>query len=113
MRPALLALSLLVLASATASALPSQPRVVARIRVGSQPCSSVEARGRLWVTNYGDSTVSVVDPGRNRRVGKPIRVDSSPCGIVFGAGSVWTHAYGSNRLDRINPRKRKVTRRIR
>ena len=39
------------------------------------------------VTNFVSHTVSVVDPKRNRVLGKPIRLDSEPCGIV--AGSLW------------------------
>ena len=93
-----------------AGAQATAPQVVAKIRVGTHPCSAVEANGRLWVTNFVSHTVSVVDPKRNRVLGKPIKVDSEPCGIVAGAGSVWTHSYGTNRLARINPRTRKVKR---
>ena len=99
-----------IVAVASLAGAQASPSVVAKIRVGVHPCSAVEANGRLWVTNFVSNTVSVVDPVRNRVVGKPIKVDSEPCGIVAGAGSVWTHAYGGTRLDRIDVRTRKVTR---
>src|SRR5262249_61183709 len=105
-------LSLVAVAGAAASPAGS-PLVVTKIRVGAKPCASVAAKGLLWVTNYGSSPVSVIDPAKNRVVGKPIRVDPGPCGIVAGAGSIWTHAFNSDRVDRINPRSRRVTQRIR
>jgi len=75
-----LALILFLGFAGIAGAQAAAPQVLAKIRVGTHPCSAVEANGRLWVTNFVSHTVSVVDPKRNRVLSKPIKVDSQPCG---------------------------------
>ena len=116
MRRALLAVSIvalaLPLAGAGARAVDSV-QVLAKISVGKKPCAAAFGYGLVWVTNYGQGTVRVVDPQRNRPVGKAIKVGSAPCGIVTGGGAVWVNEYGTNRVVKINPRKRRVAASIR
>ena len=87
--------------------------VVAKISVGKKPCAAAAGFGAVWVTNYGQGTVRVIDPATNRAVGKAIKVGSAPCGIDTGGGAVWVNEYGTNRVVKINPRKRKVAASIR
>jgi YVTN family beta-propeller protein len=116
MRRVLLAISIVALAlplagAAAPGAAPIQ--VLAKISVGKKPCTAAAGFGAVWVTNYGQGTVRVIDPARNRTIGKAIKVGSAPCGIVTGGGAVWVNEYGTNRVVKINPRKRKVAASIR
>ena len=110
MRTYLIALTLLLVPS-VALATDSSPRVVAKIRVGSQPCAGVAAFGSFWETNYGTATLSRVNPATNR-VTKTGRLGAQPCGIAAGAGSIWIDGYGTSRIERINRKTLKVTKRI-
>jgi YVTN family beta-propeller protein len=110
MRRYLLALSLLV-APAVATAAGAAPRVVAKIRVGSQPCAGVAAFGSFFETNYGSATLSRVNP-RTNKVTKTGNLGSQPCGIAAGAGSLWIDGYGTSRVERVNRKTLKVSRRI-
>ena len=92
-----------------AGAQSTAPQVVAKIRVGTHPCAAVEANGRLWVTNFTSHTVSVVDPKRNRVLGKPIKVDSQP--VDRGRRRQRLDALLRHEsLARIDPHTRKVKR---
>jgi len=75
--------------------------VVARVRTGSQPCGVLVAAGKVWVSNYGDSTLVSVDPV-TRAVSAPVEVGTSPCGLAFGAGSIWVENYGGNSVTRVD-----------
>ena len=78
MRRYLLVLSLL-LVPAVATAASSAPRVVAKIRVGTQPCAGVAAFGSFFETNYGSATLSRVNP-RTNKVTRTGRLGAQPCG---------------------------------
>jgi virginiamycin B lyase len=106
----LLVLALLV-APAVAAAEGAAPRVVAKIRVGTQPCAGVAAFGSFFETNYGSATLSRVNP-RTNKVTKTGRLGAQPCGIAAGAGSLWIDGYGTSRVERVNPKTLKVVKRI-
>jgi YVTN family beta-propeller protein len=70
------------------------------VRVGSQPLDVIVADGRLWTENYGDGTVSVIDPA-TRKV-TSIQVGGQPGGIAAGAGSIWVTDLGDGTLTRLS-----------
>jgi virginiamycin B lyase len=45
--------------------------------------------GAVWVTNYGDGTVSRIDPGTNEVLATITMPGQQPQGIEVGAGAVW------------------------
>lgn len=71
------------------------------IRVGGMPYGICEdINGRIYVTNYADHTVSVVQDGKV--VGLPIPVSAGPRGIVADYyGNVWVACYLSNTVVKI------------
>jgi DNA-binding beta-propeller fold protein YncE len=107
------ACALVLLTAATAgAAAPGAPTVVAEIPLGVSPCASVGSNGLLWVSNYGDGTVRMIDPATNQAVGPSLAAGSQPCGMSAGGGAVWVNGYGSNTVVKINPRRRRVAARI-
>src|ERR1041385_8878607 len=110
MRTHLIALTVLLLPS-VALAAGSSPRVVAKIRVGSQPCAGVAAYGSFFETNYGSATLSRVNP-RTNKVKKNGVLGAQPCGIAAGANSLWIDGYGTARVERVNRKTLKVVKRI-
>lgn len=110
MRTHLIALIVLLVPS-VALAAGSSPRVVAKIRVGSQPCAGVAAFGSFWETNYGTATLSRVNPATNK-VTRTGRLSAQPCGIAAGAGSIWIDGFGTSRIERVNRKTLKVVKRI-
>ena len=110
MRRYVLALSLLV-APAVAAAAGATTHVVAKIRVGSQPCAGVAAFGSFFETNYGSATLSRVNP-RTNKVTKTGVLGAQPCGIAAGAGSLWIDGFGTARVERVNRKTLKVVKRI-
>jgi virginiamycin B lyase len=110
MRRYVLALSLLV-APAVAAAAGAAPHVVAKIRVGSQPCAGVAAFGSFFETNYGGATLSRVNP-RTNRVTRTGVLGAQPCGIAAGANSLWIDGFGTARVERVSRKTLKVVKRI-
>jgi YVTN family beta-propeller protein len=105
------ALVLLTAAAAGASATVA-PTVVADIPLGTSPCAAVGSNGLLWVSNFGDGSVRMIDPAQNRAVGPRLNVGFQPCGMSAGGGAVWVNGFGSNSVVKINPRLRRVAARI-
>jgi class 3 adenylate cyclase/streptogramin lyase len=62
-------------------------REVFPVHVGQSPVDVAVGEGAVWVANYGDGSVSRVDP-HSRRV-QPIQVAAHVSGIAAGAGRVW------------------------
>jgi DNA-binding beta-propeller fold protein YncE len=56
----------------------------------------------VWVANYGDGTLSRIDPRRNKSIGRPIRIGRTAAGVAVGAGAVWATDYEQGRLWRID-----------
>jgi YVTN family beta-propeller protein len=84
---------------------------VTPVKVGVQPCAEIGAFGSVWVANYGNATLSRVDPKTNRVTGT-VNVGAEPCGLAAGAGSIWVDGYGTDTVERVDPRTLKRTRRI-
>jgi DNA-binding beta-propeller fold protein YncE len=98
--------SLALVTGAHGSATPAD--IVAKIRVGGQPCSVAMASGSAWATVFADDEVVRIEPATNRVV-KRIAVDGGPCGITSGAGSLWLMNFGTATVQRINPETNAVT----
>jgi YVTN family beta-propeller protein len=58
------------------------------VAVGNRPAGVAFGYGFVWVANYGDGTVSKVDP-TTKRVIKRIKVGAHVSSIAAGAGKVW------------------------
>jgi YVTN family beta-propeller protein len=56
----------------------------------------------VWVTNYADDTVSLIDPVTRQVSGAPIPVGDGPLSIAAGAGAVWV-ANTEGTVSRIEP----------
>ena len=67
---------------------PSTNRVVRTIRVGKDPIAVATGEGAVWVTNYGDGTLSRIDPRRGRVV-VTMGVGPNPDHVAAGYGGVW------------------------
>ena len=78
-----------------------------RIPLGSKPCGIQVAGDRVWVSNYGDSTVQWFDR-RTGAASPPVAVGSAPCGLAVGGGSVWVEDYGSDELSRVDQQTGRV-----
>lgn len=74
---------------------------VGDIKVGGMPYGICEdINGRIYVTNYSDHTVSVIENGKT--LGLPIPVSAGPRGIVADFyGNVWVACYLSNTVVKI------------
>jgi DNA-binding beta-propeller fold protein YncE len=55
------------------------------------------------VPNSGDGTVSTIDIGRNRVVGKPLRVGASADRVAVVPGAVWVTSAADGTVTRIEP----------
>jgi YVTN family beta-propeller protein len=90
----------------------AEPVVVAKIATELHPCAAIGAYGSAWVTNYGASSLSRIDPATNT-ITRTIQVGFQPCGLAAGAGSVWVDGYGTGTIDRVDPKRMRVVKRIR
>jgi streptogramin lyase len=77
-----------------------EPRMP-EVRVGSAPLNAIAAQGLVWTENYGDGTISALDPG-NGSV-RSVRVDGQPGGIAYGAGSLWVSDLSGGVVTRVDP----------
>ena len=100
----------LALAAVPAGAAPPG-HVVARIKIGLNPCAEVQAFGAVWVANASSNTLSRINPATNR-VTATVKVGPQPCALVPAAGALWVDGYGWGEVERVDPRRLKVTRRI-
>jgi YVTN family beta-propeller protein len=63
-------------------------KVIARVRVGHTPLRLVGAAGRVFSTNWGDGTMSVISTKGVTRA-TTVRVPSQPEGIALLGSSLW------------------------
>jgi YVTN family beta-propeller protein len=108
----LCAIALLAVPAFAVGVARAEPVVVAKIAVGSRPCATIGAFGSAWVTNYGSSSMSRIDPSTNA-VTRTIKVGFQPCGLAAGAGSLWVDGYGTGTIVRVDPKRLRVVKRIR
>ncbi|HEU0131765.1 MAG TPA: YncE family protein [Mycobacteriales bacterium] len=87
---------------------PPGSTVLAKIRVGGEPCGVAAAAGAVWVTDARGARLVRVAGGR---VTGTTKVDATPCEIATGFGALWVVTQ-SGRLDRVDPRTGRVTARI-
>lgn len=84
--------------------------VIAKVRLGGQPCG-VLAEGRsVWVTNAETGMLHRIDRATQRLVAST-RVGTTPCELTAGFGSLWVSTQ-SGELDRVDPATGKVLRAI-
>jgi virginiamycin B lyase len=126
-RRLLLAVGTIVLAAvgagpiggAAANAPSEEPSAGVRIRVPGHPFRLAAGEGFVWVLNRAPMpcsparpcTVSRIDPGTNRLVGKPIRLPADAWDLAVGANSVWATQF-DGRLIRIDARAGRISARI-
>jgi YVTN family beta-propeller protein len=56
--------------------------------VGERPVAVAYGEGAVWVANYGDGTVSRIDP-LTQSVTQEIKVGAHVSALAVGAGAVW------------------------
>src|SRR3954471_638291 len=81
---------------------PRTGRVRASVDVGSGPAGITAARGRVWVSNGADGTVTRIDAAAGH-VDQTIAVGTSPAGIAAGAGAIWVANSLDGSVSRIDP----------
>jgi DNA-binding beta-propeller fold protein YncE len=90
--------------AATATPTPepaAQPAVAATIPVGRGPDGLVVDRGRVFVANADDGTLSRIDAGSNRVDGEPVEVGANPDGVVAAKGAVWVTLTDEDQVQRL------------
>jgi DNA-binding beta-propeller fold protein YncE len=80
---------------------------IARIPVGRKALRIAVAAGYVWVANYGDDSVSRVNP-KGPHVAT-IGVPSKPYGIHARADGIWVACYGDQSVVRIDPKTNRVS----
>lgn len=94
----------LIFCSASA-AVPANAGVISSVNypVGNNPYGvAIDSMGNIWVSNYGDNTVTELSPGG--AVLGTIPVGLGPMGIAIDpSGNVWVANSGSNTVTMINP----------
>ena len=88
------------------------PGEVTTIPVGNQPINTAYGADAVWVANYGDSTLSRIDPATNRST-LHMQLGAAPYGVAFGAGAVWlTTDFGGGTVFRVDPATNGIVSRI-
>ncbi len=87
------------------------PLTPAVIQTGHGPCAITALDGSIWVTNFGDGTLSRIDPVTNA-VDEPIQIGSNPCGLTAFDGALWVGVLGTNEVVRFDPASGTVTDRV-
>jgi DNA-binding beta-propeller fold protein YncE len=80
---------------------PAQPAVAATIPVGRGPDGLVVDRGRVFVANADDGTLTRIDAGSNRVDGEPVQVGANPDGVVAAKGAVWVTLTDEDQVQRL------------
>jgi YVTN family beta-propeller protein len=80
---------------------PRTNRVVARVRVGTQPGDGVVgADGTVWIPSKADGTLSRIDPATNAVV-ETVKVGSQPFVLNVGFGDLWVPDFGGREVWRV------------
>jgi YVTN family beta-propeller protein len=83
---------------------PRSNRVVARVRVGVNPGDgAIDTKGRVWIPNKADGTVSRIDPGTNSVV-ETVTVGGAPFVTNEAFGDVWAPDNTGTSVARIHVR---------
>ncbi|MCR4944990.1 MAG: YncE family protein [Clostridium sp.] len=81
--------------------------ILNRIRVGMCPLDLAEDDGKLYVTNFNEGTLSIIDKSKQREV-KKIHVGGMPKGIIKRDNDIFIGDYINNRVFKINLRERMI-----
>jgi len=87
--------------TATPTAEPARPAIVATISVGRGPDGLAVAGDQVFVANADDGTLSRIDSNTDRVDGPPIAIGSNPDGVAASKGVVWTASVGDDQVQRI------------
>ena len=86
---------------------PASDRVVGQVTVGKEPQAVAFGEESLWVANFGDDTVSRIDPpslAQSQGVTvKTIPVGDGPVDLAVGEGAVWVANSLDGTVSRIDP----------
>lgn len=77
------------------------------IPVGREPSVLASSPEAIWVSNWGDGSVSRIDP-TSGQVTATIPVGGSPFGIAAGFGSIWVANEDDGKVARIDPATNQV-----
>jgi DNA-binding beta-propeller fold protein YncE len=58
------------------------------------------AGGHVWVTNYGNKSISKIDPRKDFIV-ETLFVGGGPSAVVFDGRNIWVASSGDNTVERI------------
>jgi streptogramin lyase len=109
--------------SSAATSVPAGVRVVT---VGNQPCTSVPGGGAMWVSNFGDNTISRIDPltdaldglvyvpaveqavllvidPRTDKITRRLALGSGYSVAQAGFGAMWLCNFRGNTVARVDP----------
>ena len=75
-----------------------------RVAVGDEPVGVALRDGRLWVTNSGDSTVSLLDASSRRRLREPVPVGAGPLAVSVAGGNAWVANSADGTISRLDAR---------
>jgi streptogramin lyase len=78
------------------------------IKVGGFPADLAMLRGELWVLNFGDRTLSRVDPAAGRLVAEPVDLPGELGALDAGAGRLWAIDCNKGIVYGVDPRRRAV-----
>ncbi len=80
-------------------AIPSY-KIVERIKCGSNPRNPAVGDGSVWVSNFGDDTLTRIDPSAGKAIAT-IKIPAGAVGFALGDGSAWV-ADGSQGVTRVD-----------
>ena len=82
---------------------PATNRVIATVKVGSQPVDgAIAPDGTVWIPNRGSNTASLID-GRTNRLRGTVRVGTRPFVISEAFGHMWVPSWGGTDVRRFRP----------
>ena len=103
------ALSALALAAAGGTA-PGVSTVVAKVKVGGQPCGVVGTPGGIWVADYAGDRLVRIDPATATVAGRVQGVRRA-CELTYARGALWVPSR-TGVLYRVDPVAGRITARI-
>ena len=106
----MVALLLPVAAAAPGVAAPGTSTVVAKVKVGGQPCGVVGTPHGIWIADYAGNRLVRIDPATGAVGGEVVGVRQT-CEITYTHGAVWAPSR-TGALYRVDPVARKITARV-
>jgi DNA-binding beta-propeller fold protein YncE len=72
------------------------------IPLSATPSAVAVGERYVWVASYKEGSLTRVDPGTNRQVGRPILVGGGPNHVDFYQGTVWVTDFDGGRILRLD-----------